>query len=213
MYQPTHFQQTDTAELQALMRQYPLATLVVHTADGLSADPVPLLYDEPSPGRGRLRGHVARANPLWQRAGSGIDALAVFTGPQAYVSPSWYAAKQAHGKVVPTWNYATVQAEGRLRAVEDAAWLRELLQALTHAHEQAMPQPWQIADAPSDYIERMLQAIVGIELQVERLQGKWKLSQNRDVQDRQGVIRGLQAQPGAGVQETAQWMLRLDGKA
>lgn len=173
-----------------MLRDRPLATIVRSGANGLDADPVPLLYDTNEGTHGTLRGHVARANPLWRDA-DGRDVLALFHGPQAYVSPGWYPSKAEHGKVVPTWNYVLVQAHGRLRAVDDAAWLRALVGRLTDTHEAARPAPWAVTDAPADYVDSMLRAIVGIEIVVTRLEGKWKSSQNRAEPDRAGVARGL----------------------
>jgi transcriptional regulator len=187
MYLPKHFEQTDAATLQALMREHPLAALVTHGDDGLTADHLPLEYDAAA---GCLRGHVARANPIWRRA-DGHPVLAIFRGPQAYVSPSWYPGKAATHKVVPTWNYAVVHAHGTLRAVDDAPWLRALVGRLTERHEGARAQPWSVDDAPADYVQQMLAAIVGIEVAVERLVGKWKASQNRSAADRDGVASGL----------------------
>ena len=173
-----------------MVRDRPLATIVRVGANGMDADPVPLLYDAGEGPHGMLRGHVARANPLWRDA-DGRDVLALFHGPQAYVSPGWYPSKTEHGKVVPTWNYVLVQAHGRLRAVDDAAWLRALVGRLTDTHEAARPAPWAVTDAPADYVDSMLRAIVGIEIVVTRLEGKWKSSQNRAEPDRAGVARGL----------------------
>jgi transcriptional regulator len=196
MYLPAHFEQNDAQALQALMRAQPLATLVTTAADGLTADHLPLEYDA---GSGVLRGHVARANPLWRHA-DGQPVLAVFSGPQAYVSPAWYPSKAATHKVVPTWNYTVVHAHGRLRAVDDAPWLRALVGRLTERFEGARatpPEPWSVTDAPDDYLEQMLRAIVGVEIRVERLLGKWKLSQNRSEADRLGVAAGLGDDPMA----------------
>lgn len=192
MYLPSHFEQTDAAALHALMDAYPLATLVTLGADGFTADPVPLLFDATAGAHGTLRGHVARANPLWRQA-DGQAVLAVFHGPQAYVSPSWYPSKAAHHKVVPTWNYAVVQARGTLRAVHDGPWLQALVSRLTERHERGRAEPWAVADAPADYVQQMLRAIIGIEIEVTQLVGKWKVSQNRDAADRQGAADGLEA--------------------
>lgn len=194
MYLPRHFEQSDAQALQALMHAHPLATVVVTGDDGLVANHLPLVYDAAAGPHGTLRGHVARANPLW-RAPADTAALAVFHGPQAYVSPGWYAAKAAHGKVVPTWNYAVVHARGTLRAIDDAAWLRAFVGALTDLHEARRPPPWAVSDAPVDYIDQMLAAIVGIEIELTcPLVGKFKTSQNRDAADRTGVARGLGAE-------------------
>jgi transcriptional regulator len=188
VYLPKHFEQSDRAALIALMRERPLATLVV-AGDEPTADLVPLEYHADAGPHGTLRGHVARANPLWRRAGA--QALAVFTGPEAYVSPGWYASKREHGKVVPTWNYTMVQARGVLRAVDDAPWLRALVGRLTDHHEAAQPAPWQVSDAPDDFVQQMLRAIVGIEIELTALVGKWKVGQNRSAADREGVANGL----------------------
>lgn len=189
MYLPTHFAETDPARLHALMHAHPLALLVV-VADGQAvADPVPLEYDPGAGPLGTLRGHVARPNPLARRGGS--EVLAVFSGPQAYVSPGFYASKREHGKVVPTWNYAVVQARGTLHTVDDAPWLRALVGRLTHRHEAPRPAPWAVDDAPTDYVAQMLRAIVGIEIPLAALAGKFKLSQNRSAADREGVLQGL----------------------
>lgn len=194
MYQPSHFVQPDAQAVAGLLRAHPLATLVHLDAEGgLVADAIPLLWQpDAAGGGGTLTGHVARANPLWQQA-DGAAVLAVFQGPQAYVSPGWYPGKALHGKVVPTWNYCVVQAHGRLRAVHDKAWLRALVEQLTNQHEAALARPWQVANAPADYIDAMLRAIVGVEIRVTRLDAKWKVSQNRDEADRQGVVAALSA--------------------
>ncbi len=192
MYLPKHFEQSDAQQLRSLMREHPLATLVSTGADGLSADHVPLEYDADAGPHGTLLGHVARANPLWQQA-HGQAVLAVFSGPQAYISPSWYATKAITHKVVPTWNYQVVHAHGVLEAVEDAAWLHGFVSRLTRQHEAARAEPWAVSDAPADYVQQMLRAIVGIRIPLTRLVGKWKISQNRDAADRQGVARGLGA--------------------
>jgi len=187
MYLPSHFEQHDPEALHALMREHPLATLVSVRSDGPTADHVPLEFDAATR---TLRGHVARANPLWREA-AGKAVLAVFCGPQAYVTPSWYPSKATMHKVVPTWNYTVVHAHGRLQAVEDAPWLHDLVSRLTRHHEAPRAQPWAVSDAPDDYVQQMLRAIVGIQIPVDRLVGKWKVSQNRSADDRQGVARGL----------------------
>ena len=190
MYLPRHFEQPDAQALRALMHDHPLATLVSQGADGLTADHLPLEFDPAAGPQGTLRGHVARANPLWQAA-DGQEVMAIFRGPQAYVSPSWYPSKAEHHKVVPTWNYAVVHGHGRLRAVQDAAWLRALVGRLTARHESAQALPWSVDDAPADFIAQMLKAIVGIEVEVTRMTGKWKVSQNRSAADRNGVADAL----------------------
>lgn len=194
MYIPKHFEESRPEQLHALMAAHPLATLVIQSPEGLDAHHIPLhLQRTPAP-FGVLRGHIARANPLAAMPGAsaGCDALAIFHGPSAYVSPSWYPGKREHGRVVPTWNYVVVHAHGRLRLIDDAAWLRQQLEALTDANEARFAQPWAVADAPEDYLERMMRAIVGVELQITRLSGKWKLSQNHPPENHAGVVAGLQ---------------------
>jgi len=191
MYCPSHFEETRLDILHALMRARPLATLVTLGPAGLDAIPVPMLIDASAGSFGHLHGHVARANPLWRAIGDGVEALAIFHGPQGYVTPGWYPGKAETGKAVPTWNYVVVQARGRLRAIDDAIWLRAQVEALTAQQEAAFPHPWQVADAPADYIEKMLGAIVGIELEIAHLAGKWKVSQNQPPNNRAGVAKGL----------------------
>jgi transcriptional regulator len=189
MYLPANFEQTDQAALHALMREHPLATLISSGDDGPVADHIPLEFDAAS---NTLRGHVARANPIWREA-AGRPVLAVFCGPQSYVTPSWYATKALTHKVVPTWNYTVVHAHGELRVVDDAPWVHALISGLTAHHEAPRATPWAVSDAPEDYVQQMLRAIVGIEIPVTRLVGKWKISQNRNEADRQGVAAGLAA--------------------
>lgn len=207
MYLPAHFAQPDAAQLHHLMRQYTLATLVTE-ADGVPvADEVHFLFDPTLGSHGTLKAHVARANLLWQAHPAGRPVLVIFRGPQAYVSPGWYPAKQEHGKVVPTWNYTVVQASGSLRVVDgDAVWLRAQLDALTKLQEGDRPQPWQVADAPADYIERMMTAVVGLEIEITALTGKFKLSQNHPLPARQGVMRGLASEPGEAAHQVARSM-------
>jgi transcriptional regulator len=197
MYLPSHFEQRDPAVLAALMHDHPLATLVVATPEGPTADLIPLEFHAGIGPHGTLRGHVARANPLWRHAGAAT--LAVFQGPQAYVSPNWYPSKREHGKAVPTWNYTMVQARGTLRTYDDAIWLRALVGRLTERHEAPLPAPWAVDDAPDAYLQQMLHAIVGVEIEVTSLVGKYKLSQNRDAADRQGVAESLGPHPLAAL--------------
>jgi transcriptional regulator len=194
MYLPSHFEESRAAVLHALIRNHPLGTLITQDRGGaLQADAIPLILDAGPLEVATLRGHVARANPLWRETREDVDALVVFQGAQSYVSPGWYPGKAEHGKVVPTWNYIVVQARGRLRAIEDRAWLRAFVTRLTERHEARQAQPWQVTDAPGDYIETMLGAIVGIEIEIGSLAGKWKVSQNRNAADRLGVVDGLTA--------------------
>ncbi|MDD2918921.1 FMN-binding negative transcriptional regulator [Rhodoferax sp.] len=191
MYIPKHFEEPRIDVLHALMRARPLATLITLSSDGLNANHIPLLLSaEPAP-LGTLRGHVARANSIRSDVANDVEVLAVFQGPDAYISPSWYPTKLEHGKAVPTWNYAVAHAYGSLRVVDDAAWLRAHLEALTSHHEASFPKPWHVSDAPGDYIEKMMAAVVGIEINITRLLGKWKASQNQPAQNQAGVIAGL----------------------
>lgn len=207
-YLPKAFEVQDAAQMQRLVAAHPLATWVQTDVDGaLQVHHLPLWLDPQRGPQGTLFGHVARANPLWRSAGR--PGVAVFHGPQAYVSPSWYPAKQVHGKVVPTWNYAVVHAHGALRLVTESAAVRDILRRLTDRQEADQARPWRLADAPADYLEGQLGAIVGIEIEIERWVGKFKLGQNRSEADRQGVVAGLLAsrEPGArGVaEEMACW--------
>lgn len=188
MYVPAHFAVTD-AEVAPVLRAGGLAHLVTPTAAGLVATPLPLLYDEPG---GALVGHVARNNPHWSAVPTG-DSLAIFAGPQAYVSPNWYPSKAEHGRAVPTWNYEVVHVHGRLVVHDDVDWLRAHVTALTDAHEAAHAHPWQVTDAPAEFVAGQLRAIVGLELVITRVEGKAKLSQNRSAADRAGVIAALSA--------------------
>ncbi|MBU0748383.1 MAG: FMN-binding negative transcriptional regulator [Gammaproteobacteria bacterium] len=186
------FQVTDAATLQALVRAQPLATLVIAHEGTLHANHIPLYLDPDRGPHGTLIGHVARANGVWPLLPQ--QAVAVFHGPQAYVSPSWYPSKAIDGKQVPTWNYAAVHAHGTLCAVDDPVRLRAILHTLSERHEAHRANPWRIDDAPPDYIHQLLRAIVGIEMPVDRWEGIWKVSQNRSDTDRVGVVQGLLAE-------------------
>lgn len=194
MYLPAHFEEKRPEVLHALLRAHPLGLLVTQDDTGeIAANTVPFVLDaDPAGGPGILRAHVARANPLWRTARVDTDSLVVFQGEQAYISPSFYASKAEHGKVVPTWNYVMAQARGRLRAVDDADWLRAFVTRLTDRHEAPRAKPWAVSDAPDDYIASLLRAIVGIEIVLTSLAGKWKVGQNRSAADRAGVARGLE---------------------
>lgn len=192
MYVPKQYEETRIEVLHALMRAHPLAALVSHGPCGLSVDHLPWVLDTDRGAQGTLRGHVARANPVWHALSSPSECVAVFQGPQAYVSPSWYPSKHRDGRVVPTWNYAVVHAYGTPRIVEDHRWLRDLVGELTDTQEAFQARPWQVGDAPSDFTARMLEAIVGLEIPIERIEGKWKVSQNKARADRHGVAAGLE---------------------
>jgi len=185
MYIPDHFREDRTDVLLDAVRRIGFATLVT---EGLEANHLPMLLQDAG-GVPVLRGHVARANPVWKK-GEG-EALAIFLGPHAYVSPNWYPSKAETGKAVPTWNYLTVHAKGAIRWMQDADWLKSHVGELSAAHEAGRPQPWSIADAPASYIDSMVRGIVGFELTVVMLEGKWKLSQNRDAADHAGARDGL----------------------
>lgn len=191
MYMPPAFAEDRIDLLHAAIRETGLATLVTMTADGLIATHLPLLLDpEPAP-YGTLLGHVARPNP--QAAGAIGDALAIFRGPDAYVTPSWYATKPESGKVVPTWNYVAVHASGPLRFFDDPDRLLDVVTRLTEREESPRDVPWAVSDAPADFIQGMLKGIVGFALPITKLQGKWKMSQNRPAKDQDGVVAGLRA--------------------
>lgn len=219
MYLPAHFEQPDLTIVEELVRQAPLATLVTLTAGAIEANHVPLLLDrsalnavaastnavaaptdavstpDGSGERWRLRGHVARANPLWRETDLAADVVAIFHGPGRYISPSWYASKAEHGKVVPTWNYVVAHLRGRMTVHDDPDWLLAFLPTLTAEHEGGRERPWQVSDAPADYIEQMAGAIVGFEIAVTRVTGKWKVGQNQPVRNRRSLRDGLR---GAG---------------
>lgn len=188
-YLPAHFEEHQVEVIHELVRLHPLATWVVSTADGPQIHHVPMLLDTTRGSHGTLVGHVARANPIWQELG--FESIAVFQGPQAYVSPNWYPTKQLHGRHVPTWNYAVVHAHGVARAVLERTAILAIVQKLTTHFEANQPHPWQVTDAPVEYLDRMLGAIVGIEIEVQRWQAKFKLSQNHEATNRAGVARAL----------------------
>ncbi|MDD5267981.1 MAG: FMN-binding negative transcriptional regulator [Methylococcales bacterium] len=193
MYIPTHFEQPSIEAMHELIRARPLATLVTLASNEINANHIPLHLSEQSSQFGTLRGHVARSNPVWRDLDSDIEVLAIFHGPDAYISPSWYITKQEAGKVVPTWNYTVVHAYGHLRIIDDTAWVRSQLEALTAHNEAAFAEPWKVSDAPHDFTEKLIEAIVGIEMVITRLSGKWKVSQNQPPQNQASVVQGLNA--------------------
>lgn len=202
MYVP-HFNTMGEPELHQLVAAVGSAELVTVGADGYpAATLLPVIWDDE-----RLVFHLARANPHWRSIEPGAPALAVVTGPQAYVSPAWYPSKEEHGRVVPTWNYTAVHFTGRVEVHEDEAWLRTAVTALTQLHEGKREQPWSVDDAPARYLQKQLGAIVGIELTIETIEGKAKLSQNRSDADRAGVVEGLRREGGTREQEVADLML------
>jgi len=194
LYIPPLFKEDRIDVMHGAIRRAGLATLVTLTADGLIASHVPMLLDpEPAP-YGTLLGHVARPNPQARGAVPGVQALAIFQGPDAYVTPSWYATKRENGKVVPTWNYIAIHAYGEVEFFDAADRLRAIVTLLTEQQEAARAEPWAVSDAPANYIEGMLKGIVGFALPIARLEGKWKMSQNRPAADRAGVVAGLAAE-------------------
>ena len=211
MYLPAHFAETRGEVLHAAMRAHPFATLVAHGEGGLRADHLPLHFAAGVGPCGALQGHVARANPLWRKAAD-TDVLVIFHGPQTYITPSWYETKREHGKAVPTWNYVVVHARGRLRAIDDPAWLRMQLESLVAQHEAGFAEPWRISDAPPDYIEKMLAAIVGIEIVISEVTGKWKTSQNQPAANRAGVVAGLREQGRDDALHMAELVARIPAR-
>ena len=192
MYLPEMFRLDDELALDVVARAG-LATVVVSTGSGFEATPIPWMLRR-SPDSTLLVGHISKANPLARTLSGSVDAIVIVDGPDGYVSPSWYPSKAESGEVVPTWNYVSVHLHGRLSLVDDAGWLREMVESLTVRYESERDQPWSVDDAPADYIDRMLRGIVGVEFLVERVEGKAKLSQNRSEADRAGVIVGLRAE-------------------
>lgn len=192
MYTPPAFREDDPATLHRLMREIRLATLVTSTSDGLIATPLPLILEATEGPHGTLYGHVSRANAQWRMRAT-TEALAIFTGADAYITPSWYASKREHGKVVPTWNYVAVHAYGPVEFFEDVERLRDAVTRLTNLYEGQRADPWAVTDAPAEYVESQLRGIVGLRIPITRIEGKRKMSQNRSAADRDGVIEGLSA--------------------
>jgi transcriptional regulator len=190
MYLPSLFVEHSRESLLQTIRERPLASIIRTGSDGLTADHVPLVVVEEVGGL-RLQGHVPLANPIGDDGSDGVAVLVIFHGPQAYISPSWYPAKQEHGRVVPTWNYQVVQVRGQLRVIRDASWIRHQIDALTTQQEASMESPWHVADAPADFTTRLIGQLKGIEIEVQQLIGKTKASQNQPEANRRGVISGL----------------------
>jgi transcriptional regulator len=193
MYRPPAFREDRPELLHAAIRAHPLATLVTHGPAGLTANLVPFTFVPGESGADLLRAHLAKANPQLADLRAGGEALVIFQGPQAYITPAWYPSKQEHGKVVPTWNYILVQAHGRPRVIDDADWLRAQIDALTHLQEAGRDDPWAVTDAPADYVAAQLKGISGVEITVDRIEGKWKASQNQPAANHEGVVAGLRA--------------------
>ena len=193
MYQPSAFREQRLDVLHALIRAHPLATLITAGTGGLIANLVPFTLVE-SGDQGLLRAHVAKANDQVGALQAKSETLVVFHGPETYITPSWYPSKKEHGRVVPTWNYVVVQVRGTPRVVDDTDWLRAQIEALTSSQEEHRSQRWSVSDAPESFIDGQIQAIIGIEIPILTIEGKWKVSQNRSAADRQGVCEGLQAE-------------------
>ena len=204
MYNPSSFAEHDVAVMHDFIEAHPFGALVTASSSGLFATHLPLVLDRQLGPHGTLQGHIARANPHHEVAGDGSEALVLFTGADSYVTPSIYASKAKHGKVVPTWNYVAVHAHGTLRFVREPDALHRHLARLTARHEASRAQPWSITDAPADYIAKQLGAIVGVEIEIARLEGKWKMSQNRSAEDVDGVIEGLGASDDPREREVAE---------
>jgi transcriptional regulator len=197
MYRPPAFREDRLETLHALIEAHRLATLVTATSGGLDASLIPFTLDKGRGDNGVLRAHMARANDQVAALRQGGEAMVIFQGPEAYITPSWYASKREHGKVVPTWNYVVVQAWGTPRLIDDADWLRVQIEELTRAQEGRRSEPWHVADAPADFVAMQLRAIIGLEIPIARIEGKWKVSQNRPEADRAGVVEGLRAEGGS----------------
>lgn len=191
MYIPAQFDESNIEAMHELIRAKPLATLVTLNSGELEANHIPMLLSVESGSYGTLRGHVARSNPLWHEHPETSDVLLIFHGAESYITPSWYASKADTGKVVPTWNYVSVQAKGKLRVIHDPLWIRSQLESLTSDNEAEFEHPWAVSDAPHEFTEKLLEAIVGIEIDITELKGKWKVSQNRSASDRLSVAEGL----------------------
>lgn len=204
MYTPSHFAMVQPDELHRIMRSHALGILVTHSADGLDANHLPFEFDAAQGPLGTLTGHVARANPLWQQCAAGAEVLVIFRGVQGYISPSWYPSKHEAHRQVPTWNYEVVHAHGRLTVRDDEKFVRGVVGRLTRRHEASEPRPWKMGDAAPGYIDAMLQAIVGIEISLTRLQGKAKLSQNKELGDRQGAVDALRERAYEGLAQAMQ---------
>jgi transcriptional regulator len=197
MYLPKAFEEQDPGRLRDFIRSYPLGTVVTPTTSGFDANHIPLLVAEPEGSATRLHGHIARANPLWRDVAAHAQTLVIFHGPNGFISPSWYAGKCDKASVVPTWNYAVVHVHGRLRFIDDATWVRAHVEALTREHEADRDKPWAVSDAPADFIDKLVTAVVGLEISVTRWYGNWKMSQNRSAADRVGVMKGLERERSA----------------
>ena len=211
MYVPKSFEETRADVLHALIRAHPLGALVSAGALGLDANHIPFLLKAGETGT-VLHAHVARANPVWRTLESQPRVLVIFQGMEAFITPSWYATKRETGKMVPTWNYAVVHAHGSVRLHPEPEWLRRHVGELTDSQEAGRAEPWKVEDAPADFIDQLVGAIVGLEITVERLTGKWKLSQNQAPRDREGVVAGLAAEDGDDARAMSEWIRQSIGE-
>jgi len=212
MYIPAAFREEDLPTIQAEMRRIRLATLVTLTFGGLVATHLPLMLDSDAGPYGTLHGHVSRLNTQWSESVAEVEALAIFTASDAYVSPSWYPSKQQTGKVVPTWMYAAIHAYGPVKFIDDREWLRGVVTRLTDKHEAEFAEPWKVADAPPEYVDTQLARIIGVELPIARLEGKWKFDQRSTAPDRAGVVAGLEASATPANLEAAAVMRQIEAK-
>ena len=213
MYTPSHFRRNDIAELQALMAASPLAVLITFGDGRLQVSHIPLMFDAGRGEHGTLVGHMAAANPQAKHCDPAIEAVAVFTGPHTYVSPSWYQTKRTTHKVVPSWNYMAVYATGHIEFFDEPDHKHAVVKQLTSTHEAGFEHPWSVDDAPPDFIQSQLGAIRAFELRITQLEGKWKLSQNRNAADRHGVMEGLCQRDATGAQQIAAAMKAIEPKA
>jgi len=205
MYIPQSFKQGNPKELKKAIKDYPFASLITQSKSGLEANHIPfILRENESKGKTVLQGHIAKANPLWQNVDNQSEVLTIFNGPNCYISPNHYPTKKESGKAVPTWNYLVVHVKGILSCTHDPVWIYNMINNLTNEHESGRPEPWSIKDAPEEYIQKMIPAIVGLEIDILSIEGKWKLSQNQPEQNQQGVIDGLQQENNSHSSEVAQ---------
>ncbi|ANT51593.1 FMN-binding negative transcriptional regulator [Mesorhizobium amorphae] len=214
MYQPPHFQETRQDVLHGLVRAHPLGLLISNGAEGPVANAIPFLLDAEIGTKGRLRAHLAKANPQWRQLAENpaSPVLVVFQGADAYVTPSWYETKRETGKVVPTWNYAIVQVRGTVKVIEDQAWLAQQIAELTASQEGSREAPWAVTDAPAGFIQSQIKGIIGLEIEITDISGKWKVSQNRPVADRVGVAEGLESEaPSASAPDMAELVRSYGG--
>jgi transcriptional regulator len=207
MYTPAYHAFNDIEKMRAHIAAHSLGAWVCHAHGQLIANHIPFVLDAKHGSHGRLLAHVSRANPVWRQLIGGAPSVVMFMGPSAYITPSWYPGKRQHGKVVPTWNYVTVHAHGMARAMEDTCWILDVLNRLTDTQESQRTEPWKVSDAPSAYIDKMLRAVVVIEITIDRVEGRLKVSQDEDEQDRRGTVEGLQHSTDASTQVLASLVL------